>query len=41
MGLHNTVISRISAYGRLKFTGQKTRVGVYTEKLFVCNTHGP
>ncbi len=34
-----TVISRLSAHGRLKFTGQKTGVGVYTEKPFVRITH--
>ncbi len=34
-----TVFSRVSAHGRLKFTGQKTGVGVYTEKPFVRITH--
>ncbi len=34
-----TVISRLSAHGRLKFTGQKTGVGIYTEKPFVRITH--
>ncbi len=31
----NTVISRLSAHGRLKFMGQEMGVGVYTEKPFV------
>ncbi len=34
-----TVISRLRAYERLKFTVQKTGVGVYTEKPFVHITH--
>ncbi len=34
-----TVFSRVIAHGRLKFTGQKTQVGVYTEKLFVRISH--
>ncbi len=34
-----TVISRVSTHGRLKFTGQRTGVGVYTEKPFVRITH--
>ncbi len=33
------VISRLSAHGRLKFAGQKTGVGVYTENPFVRITH--
>ncbi len=36
MGSGSTVIS---AHGRLKFMGQKTGVGVYTEKPFVRITH--
>ncbi len=31
--------SRVSAHGHLKFTGQKTGVGAYTEKLFVRVTY--
>ncbi len=34
-----TVISRLIAHGRLKFMGQKTGVGIYTEKPFVHITH--
>ncbi len=34
-----TVTSRLSAHERLKFTGQKTGVGVCTEKPFVRITH--
>ncbi len=37
---HITVATQCkSAHGRLKFTGQKTGVGVYTEKPFVHITH--
>ncbi len=31
----NTVISRVSVHGHLKFVGQKTGVGAYTENPFV------
>ncbi len=34
-----TVFSPVSAHGRLKLTGQKTRVGACTDKPFVCITH--
>ncbi len=34
-----TVISQLSAHGRLKFTGQTTGVGIYTEKSFVRIMH--
>ncbi len=33
------LFSRVSAHGRLKLTGQKTRVGIYIEKPFICITH--
>ncbi len=33
------IFSRLSAHGCLKFTGQKTGAGAYTEKPFVCITH--
>ncbi len=36
---HTNVISRVSAHGRLKFTGQKTGVCAYTEKPIVRITH--
>ncbi len=39
MRIPSTVTSRLSAHGRLKFTGQKTGVGVYMEKPFVRITH--
>ncbi len=38
-GEDNTVFSQVSAHGRLKLTGQKTGVGTYTVKPFVCITH--
>ncbi len=37
--LLHILISRLSAYGCLKFKGQKKGVGVYTEKPFVRITH--
>ncbi len=33
------LVFRVSAHGCLKFTGQKTGVGVYTEKPYVHITH--
>ncbi len=33
--MYNTVRSRVSAHGRLKFTGQKTGMSTYKEKPFV------
>ncbi len=33
-----TIFSRVSAHGCLQLTGQKTGVGTYTDKSFVCIT---
>ncbi len=35
----HVAISRVSTHGCLKFTGQKTGVGAYTEKPFVRIMH--
>ncbi len=34
-----SVFSRVSVHGHLNFTSQKTGVGTYTDKPFVCITH--
>ncbi len=33
---YSPVFSRVSAHGHLQFTAQKTGMGAYTEKSFVC-----